>query len=203
MKTPLLDFVELHLQVPRGAEGFWSIIVGLGSGGGEFTLADVDRQSNVHKSAVRDYVERLTAGGWLEVVRKDRIRGVDRNVYRLARQSAQAPRLRRDGSEHPEPARDRMWRAMKMLPTWTSADLAAATAAEDVDPVPVTTVKSYVARLVRAGIVQIMARPGSSSPATYRLLRNVGAAAPRILRAQLVYDPNHNEVLGPAEAEEV
>jgi hypothetical protein len=125
------------------------------------------------------------------------------NRYRLARTSRDTPRLRRDGSEYPETARDRMWRAMKMLDTWTWVDLAAATETETLPPVPAETVKSYIRRLDAAGVVQALDKGGPNRPATYRLLRNVGAAAPRILRSHAVFDPNSKTVLGIAEAEEI
>lgn len=203
MKTPLLDLVEMQIRVPRGYDGFWSIICEVGADGREFRTRDIDGRSNVSISAVRDYLSRLVAGGWVEVARREMERGSPRNVYRLVRTNREAPRLRRDGSEHPETARDRMWRSMKMLGSWTAGDLAEATRSETTPPVPLQTVKTYVARLVAAGVVLIAHRRGPSSPAVYRLLRNVGAAAPRILRSHAVFDPNSKTVIGIAQAEEV
>jgi hypothetical protein len=201
---PLIEHVALNLRVPRGQDGYWSIIIDLGAGGRAFTLADVDGRTNAGRSIVADYVGRLVKGGWLEIVSTERLPKIGvRHTYRLARTARDAPRLRRDGSEYPETARDRMWRAMKMLDAWTPADLAAATETEALPPVALLTVKSYVWRLDAAGVVQKIDPGKPGIQATYRLLRNIGAAAPRILRTHLVFDPNSNTVLGPAEAEEV
>lgn len=202
---PLVDHVALSLRVPRGQDGYWSIILDLvGAGGRTFVLADVDGRTNAGRAVVADYVGRLVKGGWLEIVSTERLPKVGiRHTYRLARSSREAPRLRRDGSEYPEPARDRMWRAMKMLDRWTPTELAAATETENLPPVPLITVKSYVWRLDAAGVVQKIDAGKPGTQATYRLLRNIGAAAPRILRTHLVFDPNSNTVLGAPEAEEV
>lgn len=200
---PLLETVALSIRVPRGADGFWSIISDLGGGGASFTLADIDGRSNVNPDTISEYVRRLVKGGYLVVASVDRDGSRTFRRYRLARTSRDTPRLRRDGTAYPETARDRMWRAMKMLDTWTWVDLAAATETEKLTAVPTETVKSYVRRLDAAGVVQALDKGGPNRPATYRLLRNIGAAAPRILRTHVVFDPNSNTVLGPAEAEDV
>lgn len=200
---PLLETVALSLRVPRGADGYWSIICDLGRTGASFTLADIDGRSNVDPDTISEYLRRLVKGGWVEPVSTERVGARTFRRYRLVRIGRDAPRLRRDGSEYPETARDRMWRAMKMLDTWTWVDLAAATETETLPPVPAETAKSYIRRLDAAGVVQALDKGGPNRPATYRLLRNIGAAAPRILRSHAVFDPNSNTVLGTPEAEEV
>ncbi len=200
---PLVEHVALTLRVPRGQDGFWAIITDLATAGATWTLADVDARSNVDPDTISEYLRRLVKGGWVEVVGSQRFGSITRRSYRLVRTSREAPRLRRDGTAFAETARDRMWRAMKMLDTWTPADLAAATETEASPPVPILTVKTYVWRLDAAGIVQKVDPGKPGTQATYRLLRNVGAAAPRILRTHLVFDPNSNTVLGAPEAEEV
>ena len=201
---PLIDHVALNLRVPRGQDGYWSVITDLGADGRTFGLADVDGRTNAGRSVVAEYVGRLVRGGWLEIVSTERLPKVGvRHTYRLARTSRDAPRLRRDGTEYPETARDRMWRAMKMLDTWTWVDLAAATETETLSAVGAETVKSYIRRLDAAGVVQALDKGGPNRPAIYRLLRNIGACAPRILRTHLIFDPNSNTVLGVPEAEEI
>ncbi len=202
---PLVDLVAINLRVPRGQDGYWTLITNVADGGATyFTLADIDGLTNAGRNIVADYVARLVKAGYLEIVSTDRLPRVGvRHTYRLARTARGAPRLRRDGSEYPETARDRMWRAMKMLDRWTPADLAVATETETLPPVGLLTVKSYVWRLDAAGVVQKIDPGKPGTQATYRLLRNIGASAPRILRTHLVFDPNSNTVIGPADAEEV
>jgi len=200
---PLVELVALQMRVPRGHAGFWQIICDLGGGGAPFGLADIDGRSNVDRRNISDYVGRLVRAGYLVISDREPTRTGHRAVYRLVKTAREAPRLRRDGTEYPEPARDRMWRAMKMLGTWTAAELAAATETETLPPVGLVTVKTYVARLVAADVVHIVSRSGPTEAAQYRVLRNIGASAPRILRTHAVFDPNTNTVIGVAEAEEV
>lgn len=202
---PLVEHIALNLRVPRGQDGYWNLIVNASDGGATyFTLADIDGHTNAGRNVVGDYIGRLVKGGYLEIVSTERLPKIGvRHHYRLARTSREAPRLRRDGSEYPETARDRMWRVMKMLESWTPAELAAATETETLPPVPLITVKTYVWRLDAAGVVQMLDPGKPGTQATYRLLRNIGAAAPRVLRTHLVFDPNANVILGAPEAEEV
>ncbi len=204
-KRQLLEHIALSIRVPRGQDGYWAIITDLADGGRTFfTLADIDGRSNVGRSVVAEYVGRLVKAGYLEIVSTERLSRVGvRHTYRLARTSREAPRLRRDGSAYPETARDRMWRAMKMLDRWTWVDIAMATETETLLPVLSFTVKTYIQRLAAAGVVQMLDKGGPGRPATYRLLRNIGAQAPRILRTHLVFDPNSNTLLGAPEAEDL
>lgn len=203
-RRPLTETIALSLRVPRGHDGFWSIIMDLGSRpGSTFSQADIDGRTNVDRATVSDYVRRLVRSGHLMVVSTETVGVVRSHRYRLARPSRTTPRVRRDGTECPEPALDRMWRAMKMLDRWTWIDLVEATTTETLPPVADATAKTYARRLHAAGVLQVIVPGGPNRPAVYRLLRNVGAAAPRILRAHIVFDPNSNTVLGTPEAEEV
>ena len=202
-RRPLLETVALSLRVPRGQDGYWAIITEVGAEGAVWTLADIDKRTNAKRSVVGEYVARLVKSGHVEIVATERDAIATRHLYRIARTSREAPRLRRDGTEYPETARDRMWRAMKMLDTWTWGELADATETETLKAVPPETVKSYCRRLHAADVLQMIDKGGPNRPAVYRLLRNIGAAAPRILRTHLIFDPNSNTVLGVTEAKEV
>ncbi len=202
-KGSLVDHVALSLRVPRGQEGYWSIISDLGAEGRAFSSAEIDGRSNVDRRTIADYLKRLVKSGHVEIVETERTGAAARHSYRLVRSSREAPRLRRDGSEYPETARDRMWRSIKMLATFTAEDLAASTASEMQTAVPVETVKAYVKRLIAVEVLQVVIPSRGPKPATYRLLRNIGAAAPRILRTHAVFDPNSNTVLGTSETKEV
>lgn len=200
---PLVDLITLSLRVPRGQDGYWSLIMKAGADGALFTLADIDGLTNASRSVVAEYLSRLLKAGYIEIVATEQRTIGTRHIYRLVRTSRDAPRLRRDGTEYPETGRDRMWRAMKMLDSWTWVELSEATETETLAPVPCETVKSYCRHLHAAGVLQMIDKGGPNRPATYRLLRNIGASAPRILRTHAVYDPNSNTVLGVAEAKEV
>lgn len=201
-RRPYQDYVALNMKVPRGQEGFWSVIREL-DGNGPWTIADVDARCNVSKDTVRDYVKRLERGGF---AREDGVvsayRGGLTKLYRLTRHQVDTPRLQRDGTELPETINSLLWRTMKMVKLFSAAELAQA-AATEARPVRVSTATAYLKHLHAAGIVQTVRPRQGSRAAHYRLARNLGAKAPMILAAKAVYDPNEDKVVGVADALEV
>ena len=193
-RRSLLEHVALSVKVPRGHEGFWTIIQQLHREQGTFTISDVVSQTNVVRSTVADYVKRLEKAGYLALQE-----GSDPPRYALIKTSRDAPRVRRDGTVLVESGQDTLWRTIKMLKQFTVAALhAEVTAAR---PMPLVTVQSYVKHLTRAGV--LAKRPIGGNACEFRLIRNLGGAAPRVLRTHLVFDPNSNTVLGSPEAKEV
>lgn len=203
-KRPHLEYLALSLRVPRGHEGFWSIIQEIDPQG-PWKLADIYDRSNVSdRSTIRDFLTRLVRGGFAVVVEHVRIGRppVPVPLYRLVRPSREAPRIRRDGTVLPEPAQETLWRSMKMLGRFTVDALAAAASTED-RIVPRATAHRYVRLLAEVGVLSVAFAGTRGSPAEYLLVRNLGGFAPKILRAHVVFDPNSNTVLGASAAKEV
>lgn len=194
MRRPLIDVVTISLTVPRGEDGFWDIIRELDKAGG-WTIGQVADRTNVAIQLVRRYVLKLRRGGYLEIIDVRACRAGPAlpraNVYRLVRHPVQAPRLASDGSPLPETANDSLWRAMKMLRSFTVDDLA-----EACRPVSRSYAKQYCNALANAGIA---IKRGDA----YSLTRNLGGRAPRILATRMVYDPNAKVVVGSSVAREV
>lgn len=190
-RRTLVDMVTLSLTVPRGEAGFWSIIRELDETG-PWTVRMVHDRSNVALQVVAHYVRKLHLGGFAELVDQKPHRNLaSANVYRLLRKPLQAPRLRSDGTELPETRAEQLWRAMKMAKYFAPADLA-----ELCPGVAEATAHNYCYQLAAAGI---LARTGSG----FRLVRNLGNQAPRVLATKMVFDPNAGAVVGPSVAREV
>ena len=193
------EMARLTVRVPRGHQGFWEIIRDLKT----FRVSDVDQRSNVHKATVRDFIKRLLKGGYIEAVAEDDDGTVH---YRLVKDQAEAPRLRRDGSPAADVGlgQDHMWRAMKMLGSFTARDLAIHASTDDVQ-VRLNTAASYIKHLHRAGYLAIQQaakpghRPGAGTVAVYRLIPTMisGPLAPQVMRSEWVWDPNTKQVRGP------
>ena len=64
----LLDVLQASMSVPRGIDGFWSIIRELDGLGRTWTISDIAARTNVHKRNVSDYVQGLTAAGYVILV---------------------------------------------------------------------------------------------------------------------------------------
>lgn len=194
-KHPPHIMVQLTARVPRGHQGFWEVIRDLHQSQGEWTIPDIDGCCNVDKGTIRDFVRRLTLAGFVEVVREEPAGPrAPLKVYRLVRNQAEAPKLRRDGTPAKDLGRgqDQMWRAMKMTDRFTVNELTVL-ASTDEHPVTRNTAASYVKHLLAAKYLKRVSR------GLYRLRpdRNTGPLAPQVYRSDFVFDPNLKQGFGP------
>ncbi len=197
---PLLQQIEIAASVACGSDGFWRIMMERPT----WTLTDIELQTNVRRDTVRDYVMKLLRGGYIERCGEAKGQGNSPAfVYRVSRPSRDAPRLRRDGTVLPETVQETLWRTIKMMRRFDIKTLTtnAVTAQRTI---PVMTVKRYVGHLAACGVLKVV-KPGGGrgKEAEYLLIRNLGGAAPRILRTHLVFDPNSNSVIGQSDVKEV
>lgn len=196
--------------VLRGYEHVWSVILDLTRDGATFTKYDVDQACcDPGDHVVSDYLRRLIRAGIIEQT-GDLQAGSDgryrRKVYRVVRRQSEAPRLRRDGSEVPRTVQELMWATMRHLlrEGFTVRDLAAFSSTDEIR-IGEVTAKSYVKHLNAAGYLQPL-QPGRPRYLTTWRLKpgmNSGPKPPKILRTQIVYDPNTNKFHGEPVAEEV
>lgn len=200
-RSTILQTVQLSASVPRGEDGFWSIIRDLDQVG-VWTVRQVHDRTNVTSRQVADYVRRLRLGGFAQVV--DEVSMLPNGgklpparLYRLVKHPVIAPRLRNDGSVLPEREHDQLWRAMKMAKDWTVGDLC-----EYCPDIASNNIYRYCRRLAAAGI---LSRTGSAAEkdVRYRLVRNLGLLAPRVLATDFVFDPNTKSVVGASASREV
>lgn len=193
-------------RVLRGNDHFWTVIMERHRDGKTFSIRDVDQASNVRDATIRDFIRRLEKAQLIELV-EEHPTLIDNRYKPLVIQSA-APRVRRDGSViESQPATRCMWNLMRAplgRNGFTYVDLVGWARTDETQVSP-NAAKTYIQMLRAAGyLIQIdPGKPGT--PATWRLdpKMNTGPQAPMILRTKLVFDPNRQEVIGPAEAEEV
>ncbi len=88
-----------------------------------------------------------------------------------------------------------LWRAMRMLRTFTPRDLAAH-AHTDVCEVSERAALDYCQMLLRAGYLKVMRKavPGRRQ-AVYQLVRDTGPRPPRERRLRAVWDDNRGEIM--------
>lgn len=104
--------------------------------------------------------------------------------------------MRHAGSLPGSAKRNAIWKAMRLMTTFTVPELEALAEAKT------KTVREVIAPLVHAGYIECV-RParsvrGDSYPKTWRLMRNTGPAAPRITADGVVVDTNLTPVTGSA-----
>lgn len=205
-RRPQLETATLSVRMLRGNDFYWRVIRELDVRG-PWTISEVYGESNSrHRSDVIEFVHRLLRGDFATLVGSRPIAGTGtpEKLYRLHRKPADAPLLRRNGTELPVPTQQRMWNAMRSLQQFGAVELAHVSGVDGA-PVPVITAQSYCHRLAAAGYLVAIVPGRPRHPALYRLKRamNTGPKAPKILRAHIVFDANRNEIVGgPVTAEE-
>lgn len=194
------DPLSIHIYPPRGRDGLWRMLLDLDERG-PWSNGDAARATNLNRGTLSEWLGRLRKGGFVrqEGERPPRRGGPAIALYRLTRRPVEAPRVSRDGEVLPEPQIQVLWRIIKMLKSFSLDDLvlAASTAERAINR---NTVASYVNELARVGI---LAKSGPLHRRHFRLVRNVGALAPKILSAKIVFDPNSRSVIGEADTREV
>jgi hypothetical protein len=201
-RGPYLDYVALQAEMPRGNDGLWSVILKLDAAG-PWSASDIEGETNLAKGVGRNMVRRLAAGGYAVQVDERTTRGKNPQIaplYRLAARPAEAPRLKPDGTPLPEPVIEVLWRAMKMTGHFTASELAELASTEE-RPINLNTARSYCDRLTRAGVMARATRRGEEP--RFRLIRNLGARAPKVLATRVVYDPNAGKVVDAEPLREV
>lgn len=203
-RRPHIEMVALQARVPRGQDGFWAIIRNLDveksalGGVNGWTVAEIDARSNVDRGTIRDFVARLLKAGIATFVGEefDPAGQSCGRQYRLTRHQIDAPRLRRDGTELPEPQTQTIWRTLRMMKSGTAEEIASHATTADRAP-DLQVVRRYLRELVAAGVlIPAVEGGGKGNRSVYRLVRDLGPKAPKILRAHVVYDPNTDAVIG-------
>jgi hypothetical protein len=95
-----------------------------------------------------------------------------------------------------------MWNYIRMAPRFDKRDLAKFASVEGVS-ITVQTAASFIKHLNAAGYLMVVQPGGPRHPQVYRLdpAKNTGPNAPMILSAKMVYDQNHDKIVGPIKAE--
>lgn len=186
---------RLSIQIPRSDDGIWMLMRWLDQHRGPFTRSEVERLigDNIVRDEVANFVRALVRGGFLIRVGRS---GND-DLFRVDRKQVETPRLRSDGMPLAVSQRaSHLWRGVKMLGFFTARDLAIASSLPDW-PVSEAQAGSYVDELASAGYLLSRVERGRM---VYRLKpkMNTGPAAPQVLRARFVWDPNLCRVMGDA-----
>ncbi|MHB2265845.1 hypothetical protein [Aliihoeflea sp. PC F10.4] len=194
------DPLSIDVYPPRGRDGLWRMLLDLDAKG-PWSNGEAMNATNLNRGTVAEWLARLRKAGFAEQVgERPHHRGAPAiALYQLTRRPIEAPRVSRDGTILPELQIELLWRTIKMLKSFSIDELVAAASADD-RTIHRNSADSYVRELARVGI---LAKSGPLRARQFRLLRNVGALAPKLLTSKVVYDPNSHAVIGEATTREV
>lgn len=194
--------VSAKLRIDSPIREMWSAMTALHQGAGEFTTADVMRVAKVGRPTLEGYLSRLLLAGTIEIVRRD-TRNNGRRVFRIVKLGRDAPRVTSEGAPLPESVMEILWRSMKMMRDGITTTALAQAVTDLGRDCHREHVGNVVRRLAEVGVLAETSPKRGNVPATYRLVKSLGALPPQILKAEIVFDPNAQAVLGVAEAKEV
>ncbi len=192
--------VDKTKTIRRGQAYLWQVIRDL-------TAADrarpifldeiMARMAGTDRSVVRLDLGRMAKAGLISLTTS-----TAGPCWTVLKRPTRLPSLGKAGAA-PRSGQEAMWTAMRALREFSPREIAL-TASTVERPVSLQTARTYVQRLNGAGYFTVVAPATSRSLAVYRLkpAMNGGPDAPRVLRTHLIYDPNRNEVMGEAEAED-
>ncbi|SBW10066.1 conserved hypothetical protein [uncultured Desulfovibrio sp.] len=158
-----------------------------------FSVSDLAHAAGVDRHAYRmdDYLGSLVRAG---ILGKDKPARFAAATYTLLRDlGVDAPRVRKDGSMLPDTAQERMWRAMKVLRTFSVQDLVVHASLPD-DAIAPSAAAVYCQWLARGKYLISMTRSGNDV-VRYRFVYDSGAKAPQILRVKQLYDCNLGKIV--------
>lgn len=178
----------------------------------QFTMSDINGSVNLHKTSIHAYVKGLLKAGYIKQEEIEPVGGdstgrereekggtfASRYRYRVIKDSLEAPRIRKDGTEVTQGrGREQIWRAMHILKRFDLSSIWAASGTDD-HPVAREEVKTYVQYLARA---RYLKQTGKGEKSIYMLVRYTGRKPPQIQRVKRVWDPNLKKVVWPAQGE--
>lgn len=199
----VLSLKEPHKPVLRGRAYWWEQIRKL-KRGTEFTVHDIDMMGYDHTASVRDFVRRLEAAGYVELIGSSIARGSsERKHYRVLKTPRTLPLLTRDGKVGIQgKGQQFMWNYIRKGKPFDWKELADFSSTEGLS-VSRESAKRYGKLLLGAGYL-LTIRPGRPfHGGIYRLdpRKNSGPRAPMILRSKFIYDPNTQNIPSDIEAE--
>ena len=169
----------------------WAIMRELGT----FTAPELAKHTLYHVSTVKDYLQGLTAAGYLSLVPDAK-----HPTYHFdnARCPFDPPRVRKDGSAVTQGAgRKNLWRTAKILGEFTVLQLVEH-AKTDTVRISDNEAADYVHHLHKAGYLTLaQGAKTSGGRAIYRFnrARYTGPLPPQVQRVKRVYDPNTKSVV--------
>lgn len=214
---PFILEIELKGARLKGHDHYWNVIRELGAAGAEFTIAEVVRETAGHKDSVGDFVRRLTrtvppiaeAVGWRQVRNPNWKPGsfVKARTYRLLLTPHETPSVRRSGEDGSYGrVRQHMWNILRgpQARSGIAANEMVMLAETEEFPISLGTAKEFLRKLEAAGYLVVDQVAANNRLTRYRLRpsMNTGPKAPKLLKTELVYDPNRKTVVGAALAEE-
>jgi hypothetical protein len=195
--------IMIEIAMDSGPSHYWKLMLAAGQKG--FTIRSIALASDgVAYKSVKRYVDFLKAEGYVARVGSKQDGYATQAVYAVKKRVNKPPIKRPAGKEEPFTARQAMWNAMRTLNQFSVNELAKAASIEE-RHVAQHTADNYIRALLKVGVLIAVEAPQrlagkGSTPGVYRLAprANTGPQAPKLCKANFVFDMNTRKPLGEA-----
>lgn len=193
-------------RVLTGRAHYWKLMMDAEMRGASFSVDYIFGLSNNRS--------RLQVSEFLNMLEKAEIirRTGDMNprgmvMYRVVVRQSATPMFTRDGTliVGQTTARQALWNAMRSPLFRNGFKLLEISVYASTDSRPVTerSARLYISYLLRAEYLIVLKKGTRLEPTIWRLVRNTGPAAPKLLKTECVYDPNAETIFGQPETVEI
>jgi hypothetical protein len=178
-----------------GQEEFWQALGPLARRKGGFTGAEAASAAGITGAAAHRHLLRLEKGSFAA---RGGVTAEGEPIWQVRRHPMWPPVLEADGTPSKDHLlRANLWRAAKMVKTFTARELALVASTEEV-PAPLAKARRFCELLSGAGYFAPLEGPGRTGEAEWMLkpAMNTGPLPPRICGVSLVYDLNRRCFFG-------
>lgn len=193
--------INCRIMHNNGADHFWSVMRDLNRNG-SWSVTDVYQLSNCPLNHVQRFAAKLLRVG---IIRENGTKTGKRPhqhqvLYSIVKNTKFTPRISRNDEVLGKTANEAMWIVMRVKKCFTQDDLIASCAGTSADDVPAHKAKKFIRQLLNAGIlINVDKKP--KIRATFRLINDLGPRTPKIVDAEMVFDPNSQTIVGDAMVE--
>lgn len=199
MSIALKIAVAKGQRVLTGQDHYWKLMMDAEMRGQSFSVDDIfDFSNNRGREQISTFLAMCEKAQLINRTGEQNPRGMA--FFRVAVRQSATPVFKRDGTliaDHMT-ARQALWNAMRspfFRNGFTLLDISVH-ASTDTLKVAQRSSRLYISCLLRAEYLIVLQRGTSSKPTIWRLIRNTGPEAPKLLKTETVYDPNAQKIFG-------
>lgn len=206
MSIALKIAVAKGQRVLTGRDHYWKLMMDADMRKQSFSVDDIfglsNNRSRLQISEFLDMLEKAEI-----ICRTGELNPRGMALFRIATRQSAAPMFKRDGTLIADQmtARQALWNAMRSPFFRSGFKLIDISVHASTDTLPVTqrSARLYISCLLRAEYLIVLQKGTRSEPTIWRLVRNTGPVAPKLLKTECVYDPNAEKIFGEPETVEV
>ncbi|CUW88018.1 hypothetical protein [Agrobacterium genomosp. 2] len=193
-------------RVLTGQDHYWKLMMDADMRNQPFSVDDIfDLSNNRGREQISTFLAMCEKAELITRTGDQNPRGMA--LFRIVARQSATPVFKRDGTLIADPmtARQALWNAMRSPFFRNGFKLIDISVHASTDSLTVAqrSARLYISCLLRAGYLTVLQKGTRLEPTIWRLVRNTGPIAPKLLKTECIYDPNAEKIFGEPETVEV